>query len=454
MSRQAHQPLTFRPFDSDCAWISSTPSAERVWRALDTSEALFATFNAAGAFLTAQALEVHGPLTEGLLVQALAHIEKRHPLLRARIVTRGGSPCWVEGARIFPHVSVIDQVPTGGLKEIAEAELHRTFTESSERLWRCTWIPVNRDRHWIVVALHHALADGISGMVTVRDLIATCSALMGRGKLPPELAPGRTLDEVLPPVSPLAWLHHRAARLRSRLLGPPPILPMEQTAPPGQRRTGVIFGSVPGDVMLGLRLAARGRGATISGALAAALLQSVRQTLGALPLVPVTYSVSMRGSTIPWTQVGCFSANVVTRHPLRARGSFWRDAQSATDQLHRALDRGDAAAAVAATRGKVSLTAAAVRAAIDNPRTAGRVGAINISNRGVVGDFSSGPFKVAAWYPATSNHTYGNGIQLSGATVGNTFFFGLMHVVPLLGAERAQHITDRFVDALSRAAHG
>jgi hypothetical protein len=41
--------------------------------------------------------------------------------------------------------------------------------------------------HWIVLALHHAVADGISSMVIVRDLLATCSALIGVGKLPPEL---------------------------------------------------------------------------------------------------------------------------------------------------------------------------------------------------------------------------------------------------------------------------
>jgi hypothetical protein len=69
-------------------------------------------------------------------------------------------------------------------------------------------------------------------------------------------------------------------------------------------------------------------------------------------------------------------------------------------------------------------------------------------------DLSAGPFRVSAWYPATSNHTFGNGLQVSCATVGETFFFSLMHVVPLLSAPSARRITDRFVECLVRGARG
>jgi hypothetical protein len=433
-------------------WDGSASSVEGIWRSLDTSEAVFAAFNAAGAFLTATALEIHGPVTETLLLQALAHVEKRHPLLRARIIPRGDSLYWAEAASTSPRISIVERVPPGGLEALTETELHRTYAASRERLWRCIWIPVSRDHHWIVLALHHAVADGLSSMVIVRDLLATCAALIGVGTLPPELPVGRTLDEVLPPVSRVALVRHRARRLRSRLLGPTPILPMERIAPPEQRRTGVIFGSVPGDLIFALRVAARSRGATINGVLAAALLESVLQTHGRLPLVPVTHPVSMRGTAIPPDQVGCFTTNVVTLHPLRKHWSFWREARSATEQLHHALKRGDPAAALLATRGQEALSSAAMRAAIEDRRTAGRVGAINISNRGLTRDLSAGPFRVTAWYPATSNHPYGNGLQVSCATVENTFFFSLMHVVPLLSVESAQFIADRFVECLVRGA--
>jgi hypothetical protein len=430
-----------------------SPSAvEDVWRSLDTGEALFATFNAVGAFLTAQVLEVHGPVTETLLVKAFAHLEKRHRVLRARITSRGGSMCWAEGAAISPRISIIDHAPPGGLEALTEMELHRMYSATHDRLWRCTWIPLSRDRHWIILALHHAVADGISSMIIVRDLLATCSALVGVGELPPDLPAGRTLDEVLPPVTWLALLRHRARRLRSRLLGPPPILPIERSAPPEERRTRVIFGTVPGDLMLALQAGARSRHATINGVLAAALLESVREVLGRLPLVPVNHSVNMRGSAIPQNQVGCFVSNIITRHPLRARWSFWREAQSATAQLHRALDRGDAAAALLATRGKVAAAAAMMRRAVDDPRTAGRIGALSIANRGVISDLSAGPFRVAAWYPATSNHTFGNGIQVSCGTVGQTLFFSLMYVMPLLSVASARRIADGFRECLMHVA--
>jgi hypothetical protein len=93
-------------------------------------------------------------------------------------------------------------------------------------------------------------------------------------------------------------------------------------------------------------------------------------------------------------------------------------------------------------------------AAIEDRRTGGRVGAICIANRGRTTDFSAGPFTVAAWYPATSNHTFGNGLQVSCATVGDTFFFGLIYVEPLLSVASARRIADRFAQCLVRVARG
>ena len=93
-----------------------------------------------------------------------------------------------------------------------------------------------------------------------------------------------------------------------------------------------------------------------------------------------------------------------------------------------------------------------MRAAIEDRRTGGRVGTINIANRGRTSDFSAGPFRVAAWYPATSNHPFGNGVQVSCATVGETFYFSLMHVVQLLSIASARRIMDRFLECLVGAA--
>jgi hypothetical protein len=420
-------------------------------RPLDTSEALFAVFNAAGAFLTAQALEVHGPLTEALLVEAFTHLEKRHPLLGARIDYCGDKLYWVEGSATSPRVSVVSDV-SAGLEGLTEIELHRPYAANIDRLWRCTWIPINTDRHWIILGLHHAVADGISGMLIVRDLLATCSALVGIGSLPPELPRGPTLDEVLKPVSPAALLRRRMRRLQSCLLRPPPLLPIERIAPPDQRRTSVIFGSLSGNVISAVRANARRSGTTINGVLAAALLDSVRHTLGVLAVVPVNYSCSMRGTAIPEDQLGCFVSHIVTVHSLCKSSSFWREAQIATAQLDRARRRRDAAAALLATRGKIASAARAMREAIEDRRTCGRVGAINIANRGRTTSFSAGPFTVAAWYPATSNHTFGNGVQVSCATVGGIFYFSLMHVVPLLSIASARRIKDRLLECLMGAA--
>ena len=106
-----------RPFGGNSVSADSLSSVEGFWRALDTSEALFAAFKKQ-EHLTAQALEVHGPVTETLLLQALALVENRHPMLRARIIPRGDSLYWAEGPATPSPISVVDRVPAGGLEAL------------------------------------------------------------------------------------------------------------------------------------------------------------------------------------------------------------------------------------------------------------------------------------------------------------------------------------------------
>src|ERR1700726_347257 len=95
-------------FSNECSLTEFGATIKGISRPLDTSEALFGMFNAAGAFLTVQALEVHGPVTETLLLEAFTHLEKRHPLLRARIVSCGDELYWAEGAETSPCISTIN----------------------------------------------------------------------------------------------------------------------------------------------------------------------------------------------------------------------------------------------------------------------------------------------------------------------------------------------------------
>jgi hypothetical protein len=101
--RQRPQAQLKVTFADDRNLTESGTSIEGIWRPLDTSEALFGVFNAAGVFLTAQALGVHGPVTETLLLEAFTHIEKRHPLLHARILSCGDKLYWAEGAAMSPR---------------------------------------------------------------------------------------------------------------------------------------------------------------------------------------------------------------------------------------------------------------------------------------------------------------------------------------------------------------
>jgi len=215
----------------------------------------------------------------------------------------------------------------------------------------------------------------------------------------------------------------------------------------------VIFGTVPGDLMLALQAGARSRHATINGVLAAALLESVRETLGHLPLCAGN----------PHRQ------HARTRHSAKSGGLLCVEHRNATPTTYalvvfgarrRAppssytvrLDRGDAAAACLrhAARWLPRWLRCGVQR-MTRERQAASVHSIS-RNRGVTSDCRQAPSGWRLGYPATSNHTFGNGVQVSCATVGQTFFFGLMYVTPLLTVASARRIADGFLECLVRVA--
>src|SRR5512147_2979243 len=110
-------------------------SPYRVERPLDTAEASFLALNATGAFLHAQVAEVEGPLSADLLRAALAHVQERHPLLRARVAW-GAIPTWFTPA-VQPPPLTVARAGTDPMAT-AEEELHRLYRPDAEPLWRCT----------------------------------------------------------------------------------------------------------------------------------------------------------------------------------------------------------------------------------------------------------------------------------------------------------------------------
>jgi hypothetical protein len=436
------------------------PSSHRVERALDTNEAFFAAYNSVGAYLTSLAMELEGPLTEPLLRRAMAHLQERHPLLRARIVGDPSGPRWTTPPLpSAPELRVADGEEARSLERLAESELRRGYLPASEPLWRCVFAPSRGgEPHRLILSAHHSVADGMSGLVLITDLVATCAALAAGEKLSPYLPALPPLDDLLEPEP--AWERLRR-RIRQRwrglgglLLCAPEMLPLETAAPLESRRTRVLFRAVPRSTLDALRTRAREERTTVTGALAAAFLEATRATVGGLRKVPLNHLVSLRGSRVPGEQLGCFTSGILTTHSLGKDQPFWDVARKTTTRLRAALKRGEPLVPVRANRGWAHLARAEIERQVAEPGSTGREGALSLSSRGCWPDPSAGPFKVRSLFPATSNHTLGNGAQISCGTVGDTLFGTFMFVEPLFCEATGRAFADRVWAALEREALG
>jgi len=424
-----------------------------VERPLDTNEWLFSLYNELGAYLTATAAVVEGPLTEPLLREAMARVQDRHPLLRSRISGGQGRPRWVPAAgdEVTLRIVDVDVDDVASLERLTEDDLHQPYDPARAPLWRCTWARRPGDGpHLLVVGMHHAVADGLSGLNIFTDLVATCGALHKGTPLPPNLPAGPPLDAVLGETTLGQRARGSLQRLRDVLSPPSPVPPLEATAPPERRRTRVLFREVPPGALAALLARARKEGATIAGALTSAFLEAARAHLGPVKRVAMNNPVNLRGKAISREQVGTFAGNVSTTHVLEGPSPFWPVARHASRQLQGEVRRGAALVGARWNRRRVASLAGALRQAYGDPEGAGREGFLSLSSRGTWPDPSAGPFHVRALYPATSNHGLGNHFQASCGTVGGTLFCSLVYVEPLHSEATGRAVADTFLASLVR----
>jgi len=128
------------------------------------------------------AIRVRGPLEEGALRAALQRLVQRHEALRTRLVAGpDGRPAQVidpPGPVPLPTVAIgrPDLTPAGAepsqLREIIAAEAMRPFDLAAGPLLRCTLLRLAASEHLLLVVAHHAVFDGLSIPILVRELAA------------------------------------------------------------------------------------------------------------------------------------------------------------------------------------------------------------------------------------------------------------------------------------------
>jgi NRPS condensation-like uncharacterized protein len=313
-------------------------------RKLGLVEHLFATLHSMGAMLYVNIASIQGAISCDVLRAAIDLVQKRHPLLQVHLqASDDGFSFEADGILAIP-LRVIDRLHQQQWLEIAEDELVTKFSDNGEPLCRLTLLKTAEVEgiNELIVTFHHAIADGISALHFIHELLSYYQQLV-------ENTPISPIDSLplLPPFEQLLAQHLStldAADLTQIALSqanPAAALIIEQTAPVKDRSTRLIARKLDRILTSQIKDRCRDEQTTVHGALCAAtILACARQLLAPVPvLISCSSSVNLRGSCFPSidsSHLGCFVSNVTISHHVQIDTNFWelaRECKSNIDQL-------------------------------------------------------------------------------------------------------------------------
>lgn len=290
-------------------------------------------------------VRLRGEVSREFVRAGLDRALEAHPLATMRIVGEGAEACWVRHPA--GHVPVREAAWAGSAS--GHAELEREVDapfQPGGPLLRVTALPGSEESA-LVLAADHILGDGL-GVYSLAADVVRCLVAFREGTKP-DIGPaalGPSMEQLLPPPPPGGL----PAPAPPDLTGAWP-LPADGDAPAADRRTRVRTLTLPAPA---LTHAARARGTTVQGVLAAALMQSILATApppaGEAPVLcsaPVNARPFLTRPVGP--SLGIFPWRLATHHRV-GRISFWDLAREVRDRMRPSLEPSVVAAQMAALR--------------------------------------------------------------------------------------------------------
>jgi hypothetical protein len=318
-------------------------------RPLGGNEKAFWRLSDASPLTCALIAHVRPGLDPARVEEALLHLQARHPLLRAQIELRDGQPWFVWPDKVPPIP--LEQRPADRAAWAAdvERELARPIPWDRAPLERAVLLD-HGDGCTLVMLLHHAIGDGMSGLAALRDVL--WDATTGRPRSTTVYARSVAAESALPSrarglrgglrrLGTLANLAADGFRHRDPLK-----CPVRRAAAPHERTYHVEPRVFDAAQTSAISDRARASGSTVQGAIGAAMLMGVARAAGVRDERAITFGspINVRDRLEPsmGEQMGLYLAASHYRGPLGPRTRFWDLARAIRGRIAEDLDSGRA----------------------------------------------------------------------------------------------------------------
>lgn len=392
-----------------------------------------------GTTQTTSALRLHGSLSVALLRDAAALLQQKYPLLRATVGVVGERFHFLQPP--VPAPAVVRQLPPrpdDAWQDRLEAELNDPLPPERS-LWRLALVETRhaRDQH-LMLTCHHAIADGVSLVVLLRDLLGRCDDLLAGDR--PDVAP-------LPMSEPIDALLAPASNRTDGNADAPPTPAHRCSAPLADRRTAVRFDTFGPTELERLLDAARQAGLTLNSLLAAGLIRAAA-AVGLGESIRIHTAVSLRGRSARHGHpdaVGCYiGVAACDLHETAARPLL----AVATDYQEQLRARVVALGHASPPVPLVDLRERLGRLA----RSAAFAQGIALTNHGRLHFPAYRRFRVAGYVNAACRNAGNFAVAVHATTWHNTLTLCFTYVVPLIEPERIAALRDAMRRALLASA--
>lgn len=419
-------------------------------RALSPTENLMWQLDEAGSINFTMLARVAGELSEAALVDALAAVQARHPLLRVRIEAADDGLVFAEGD--VPRLPLT--IERSAWFEVAAREINLPIDWRSGPLARVTAIAEDQGFR-LLVTMHHAAADATSGTRFVRDLLEAYEAVLaGRDPALAVLPVPQAQDDRIPDPPRGLRLAWRAGGLLSRQLAAKVagVVRPALDEPDAAVQTAVLFELLDASLTHALAERARSEGTTVHGALGAAMLLAMAEDLDGGGTMGCLSALDVRGElSEPETDaIGLFVMGLTTRHRVRSGDALWDLARDLKTKLTTQLARGDHFTTAALTR----LAPKGEPPDVVARRVVSMVGAtVAVTNLGRL-DLPTryGPLELRELsFCAAGNAFPGSAAGLMVTTFAGRLSFNFVYATPGYHAERARAMRDAALGQLRAA---